>query len=60
MPDNEEMARDLTVIYLQKHIDENVSKEDLIKNYNETYKSFISLLSEPPSKVVFHDRSEFF
>lgn len=56
MPDNNEIARDLTVIYLQKHSKENVSMEELLKEYKETHKKFEDILKDPPAKVKILDR----
>ena len=60
MPNNNEIARDLTVIYLQTHCDKNLSPEDLIKLYKETNKKFEDLLEEPPAKVIFFDKNKLF
>lgn len=60
MPDNKDIARDLTVIYLQNNFDSSLSPEDLIKEYKETYKKFEDALEEPVSKVTFLDRNSLF
>lgn len=61
MPNNSDIARDLTVIYLQNNYDKNLSPEDLIKLYKETYKKFEDTLKKQPlPKVQFFDRSELF
>ena len=57
MPSNNEIARDLTVLYIQSNYDKNLSPEDLIKLYKETNKKFEDLLKEPPAKVKSFDRS---
>ena len=58
MPTDSEIARDLTVIYLQNHYDKNVSDKDLIEKYRETYKKFEDVFnSEPVSKVKVIDRN---
>lgn len=58
MPDDCDIARDLTVIYLQNNFDKNLSPENLIKKYKETYKKFEDLLSEPAPTVQIFDRKK--
>lgn len=59
MPSNDDIARDLTVIHLQNNYDKNLSPEDLIKVYKETYKMFEDALrNEPVPKVKIIDRRE--
>ena len=60
MPSNNEIARDLTVIYLQNNYDKNLSPEDLIKLYKETHKKFEDLLAEPLAKVILFDKNKLF
>jgi hypothetical protein len=61
MPDDCDIARDLTVIYLQNNFDKNLSPEDLIKKYKETYKKFEDILSnEPVPKVQILDKRTLF
>jgi len=59
MPDNNEIARDLTVIYLQNRYNKNVSDQDLVKKYKETYEKFEVILN-PVSKVTFLDQNALF
>ncbi|MGN2336840.1 hypothetical protein ACTFIN_01770 [Clostridium cagae] len=60
MPDNENIARDLTIVHLQSNYDKNLSPEDLIKVYKETYKKFEDALKEPVAKVQILDRHSLF
>ncbi len=60
MPNDEQIARDLTVIYLQNNYDENLSPEDLIKTYKETYKKFEDTFkNQPVPKIKLIDRKDF-
>ncbi|MGJ0908850.1 hypothetical protein [Clostridium botulinum] len=60
MPNDEQIARDLTVIYLQNNFDKNLSPEDLIEKYKETYEKFEDILrNEPVSKVQVLNRKDF-
>lgn len=56
MPNNNDIARDLTVIYLQNNFDVNLSPKDLVQKYKETYKIFEDELKEPVPKVKLLDR----
>lgn len=61
MPNDEQIARDLTVLYLQNNFDINLSPEDLIKMYKETYEKFEDILSnEPVPKVQIFDKRTLF
>jgi len=60
MPSNNEIARDLTVLYLQNNYVKNLSPKDLIKLYKETHKKFEDLLAEPLAKVIFFDKNKLF
>lgn len=60
MPNDEEIARDLTVIYLQNNFDKNLSPENLIEKYKETYEKFEDILNnQPVSKVQVLNRKDF-
>lgn len=60
MPNDEEIARDLTVIYLQNNFDENLSPKNLIEKYKETYEKFEDILNnQPVSKVQVLNRKDF-
>jgi len=51
----------MIVIYLQNNFDKNLSPEDLIKKYKETYKKFEDILSnEPVPKVQILDKRTLF
>ena len=52
MPDNKDIARDLTVISLQNNFDKNLSPEDLINKYKETYKMFEDTFKKKPLPKV--------
>lgn len=56
MPNNNDIARDLTVIYLQNNFDVNLSPKELVQKYKETYKIFEDELKEPVPKVKLLDR----
>lgn len=56
MPNNNDIARDLTVIYLQNDFDVNLSPKELVQKYKETYKIFEDELKEPVPKVKLLDR----
>jgi len=56
MPNNNDIARDLTVIYLQNNFDVNLSPKELVQKYKETYKIFEDELKEPVPKVELLDR----
>lgn len=58
MPDNDNIARDLTVIYLQNNFDANLSPKELVQKYKEIYKMFEDELKEPVPKVEFLDRRD--
>jgi len=53
---NEQTANDLTLVYLQKHIDENASREEIFSKYKETLIIFEGLVKEPIGKVTFLDK----
>ncbi|OAA93044.1 hypothetical protein [Clostridium coskatii] len=55
MPDTEDIARDLTVIYLQNNFNKNLSPEDLVKKYKEVYKKFENASKEPIQNVQILD-----
>jgi hypothetical protein len=60
MPDKDEIARDLTIIYLQNNFDKNLSPEDLVQKYKETYKLFEDAFkNEPVPKAQILDRRSF-
>lgn len=52
MTTDKDIARDLTVIYLQNNYDENLSPEDLIKLYKETYTKFENVFNSQPTPKV--------
>ncbi|WP_294363709.1 hypothetical protein [uncultured Clostridium sp.] len=56
MPNNNDIARDLTVIYLQNNFYVNLSPKELVQKYKETYKIFEDELKEPVPKVKLLDR----
>lgn len=60
MPDTEEMARDLTVIYLQIHSDKDISEGELIKKYKETFEKFKNMLADPPCTATLKSRGLYF
>ncbi|SCJ98935.1 Uncharacterised protein [uncultured Clostridium sp.] len=59
MLDNNDIARDLTVIYLHNNFDTNLSPKELVQKYKETYKMFEDELKEPVPKVKILDRRDF-
>lgn len=58
MLDNNDIARDLTVIYLQNNFDTSLSPKDLIQKYKETYKMFEDELKQPVPKIKILDRKD--
>lgn len=60
MPDKNTLAHDLTVIYLQNNFDENISPQELVLKYKETFKQFKDILdNEPKPKVKISDRRKY-